>query len=255
MKFLKENWKMLAITTTVVILFPIIILTPSRYGTIPYDTGIAIVGYGGSILGGFLTLYGVWWTILEQKKDLKEQQKKLDNQRRKDLAMQYRPILNCQVKEHTVIENNSVLVVSFILKNTGRAEALNIHIESISTLPVATMITSDTFPMLEMNNNLIFVVTFVHQGKNIGGNVFEHLPLDDLYAIKKINPNALIKITFSDIVNTNYCFQFNVECLYLPKFDISTINGMDLSQIGEKIKKSPKKWKFALTNLKITEIN
>ena len=67
MKFLKENWKMLTIVTIVVILFPIIILTPSRYGTIPYDTGIAIVGYGGSILGGFLTLYGVWWTIKDQE--------------------------------------------------------------------------------------------------------------------------------------------------------------------------------------------
>ena len=55
MKFLKENWKMLVIVLIVAVLFPIIILTPSGYGTVSYNTGLTIVGYGGSILGGFLT--------------------------------------------------------------------------------------------------------------------------------------------------------------------------------------------------------
>ena len=72
MKFLKENWKMLVIVLIVAVLFPIIILTPSKYGSISYDTGLEIVGYGGSILGGFLTLYGVWWTIKRQDKEQRE---------------------------------------------------------------------------------------------------------------------------------------------------------------------------------------
>lgn len=145
MKFIKQNWKMLAIVTIIVILFPIIILTPSRYGTITYDTGLVIVSYGGSILGGFLTLYGVWWTILEQKKDLKEQQKKLDDQRRKDFAIQYRAIFQPNIVSSKKLSNCKVMVVTehkFIfsntddfynprlqftigLKNIGHGEALN----------------------------------------------------------------------------------------------------------------------------------
>lgn len=38
MKFLKENWKMLVIVLIVAVLFPIIILTPSGYGTVSYNT-------------------------------------------------------------------------------------------------------------------------------------------------------------------------------------------------------------------------
>lgn len=62
----------------------------------PEDSG-AWLGYYGAILGGFMTLSGVWWTIKEQKDDLKNQQDRLDQQRREDLAIQYKPIL--EIKE------------------------------------------------------------------------------------------------------------------------------------------------------------
>lgn len=65
-KFIKENWKILLIFLILVILFPIIILVPSSIGFIPQDIGLQIISYGGSIFGGFLTLYGVWWTIKNQ---------------------------------------------------------------------------------------------------------------------------------------------------------------------------------------------
>jgi hypothetical protein len=66
MIFFKENAKAIIGVLFIVIIFPIIILTPSPIGFIPHDTGLTIIGYGGSILGGFLTLYGVWWTIKDQ---------------------------------------------------------------------------------------------------------------------------------------------------------------------------------------------
>ena len=69
-----------------------------------------------ALAGGALTLGGVWWTIkdsekrsLEQKLDFIEQQKITDSQRRKDLAMQYRPILNCEVTNHILLNNNVAL--------------------------------------------------------------------------------------------------------------------------------------------------
>ena len=66
-KFIKENKRMLLSFLILIILFPIIILTPSPIGIISKDIGLQIVGYGGSIFGGFLTLYGVWWTLDYQK--------------------------------------------------------------------------------------------------------------------------------------------------------------------------------------------
>ena len=70
MKFFKENWRILVVIIVIVVLFPTIMLITTYYKIIPYDSAIAIIGYGGSILGGFLTLYGVWWTIKEQNKNL-----------------------------------------------------------------------------------------------------------------------------------------------------------------------------------------
>lgn len=259
--FFNENKKLFLIILSISIIIPIIILTPSPIGIIEYETGLTLIGYCGSILGGFLTLYGVWWTIkdsdkkaLEQKQNFINQQKLLDAQRRYDIAMQYRPILHCQVKNYVVMENNSILVVYFNLKNTGRAEALNIHIESSSTHPVFSKVTHDYSPIIEMNNNFEFVVTFIHLGRSLGNNQFERLPLDNLFSIKKIHPSASIKIIFTDIVDTNYCLQFDLECQYTSELNTSNINGMNLEQIGDKIKTSPKIWKFNIKNLKTTNI-
>ena len=82
-KFVNDNKKLLLVILLVVIGLPIIILTPSPIGFIPRDIGIAIVGYCGSIIGGFLTLYGVWWTIDDNQKA-----------RSKELELQYCPVLN-----------------------------------------------------------------------------------------------------------------------------------------------------------------
>lgn len=139
--FIQENLKLISSFCLIAILFPIIILYPSPIGIIPPDIGLQIVGYGGSILGGFLTLYGVWWTIKEQKKDLKEQQDKIEQQRRDDLAIQYKPIIRFDANpfdnerenngsithdaKYTIKQENEL---NFFIFNTGRGEATNINI-------------------------------------------------------------------------------------------------------------------------------
>ena len=95
MKFLKENWKMLIIIFIIATLFPIIILYPSNYGVIPHDIGLQIVGYGGSILGGFLTLYGVWWTIRDN-----------ESRHHKDLTIEYMPFLECEINYEMIAQND-----------------------------------------------------------------------------------------------------------------------------------------------------
>lgn len=93
--FVKENAPVLIAVGLISIAFPILILCPSKYGIIPRDVGLQIVGYGGSILGGLLTLYGVWWTI-----------KKQDNLRREDLAIQYKPFISLVELETSIPVNN-----------------------------------------------------------------------------------------------------------------------------------------------------
>lgn len=56
----------------------------SPFGFINESNINSWIGYFGSILGGALTLGGVWWTIIVQEKKRKE-----------DLGIQYRPIITC----------------------------------------------------------------------------------------------------------------------------------------------------------------
>lgn len=129
MKFVKENWKMLIVILLIVILFPSIILIASNNKLLSYNTAIAIIGYGGSILGGFLTLYGVWWTIKEQNTNLIKQQEQLDKQKRENFAIQYRPILKISVNTINSTLNNykQTIKINIIFSSIGRGEACNIN--------------------------------------------------------------------------------------------------------------------------------
>ena len=86
--FFEKNKKTVLLFLGGILFFPLVILCPSSVGIIPRDIGIAIVGYGGAILGGFLTLYGVWWTIEDNNRN-----------RKKELALQYCPILTADIIE------------------------------------------------------------------------------------------------------------------------------------------------------------
>ncbi len=84
-----------AVLIIIFIIIPIsfYIENPWGIGFIPRNEAGNVLGYYGAIIGGALTLIGVWWTINEQKKDLINEQQRIENQRREDLAIQYRPFL------------------------------------------------------------------------------------------------------------------------------------------------------------------
>lgn len=192
MKFIKENWKMLIAILLIVILFPSIILIASNNKLLSYNTAIAIIGYGGSILGGFLTLYGVWWTIKEQNNNLIKQQEQLDKQRREDLAIQYRPIIIENVVSCSK-ENN---IICFT--NVGRGELLNVKVYStnknivevkirdtklVGTIPVGGSIEVICFCKFNKYNYLLDnhsekKVSIIIKGDNIFKNqkiIFEYI--------------------------------------------------------------------------------
>lgn len=88
----------------------------------------AWINFFGAITGGFLTLYGVWWTIKEQNKNLINQHGQLDKQRREDLIIQYKPIL---VFSDNKIEevNGEMLYINILFENQGRGEAIDVNLQ------------------------------------------------------------------------------------------------------------------------------
>ena len=127
MKFLKENIKTIVLLSIIIVLFPVVILIASSKNLIPLNTGLAIIGYGGAIIGGLLTLYGVTMTINYEKKAREKDIIAQENQRIDNLAIQYRPIL--KVKIHDIKNNNDCYKITYI--NCGRGEAINIRLHTL----------------------------------------------------------------------------------------------------------------------------
>ena len=202
------------------------------------------INFFGAIIGGITTLAGVWLTIREERKNSLEQQKRLELQRREDLAMQYRPIFHCNVTDIAITNNNCMLIVKLKIKNTGRAEASAVKIKSSSKLPLVTMVSYDSTPMIEANKDLNFIVTFVYRGENLGDDKYQCLPLID----NQDKLNTSIDITFSDIVNTKYCLCFDLECRYTVNLNLKILNNKTLDQLGDFVKNEPQKWSVSLKN-------
>lgn len=127
--FFKENRKMLIVFLVIAIVFPIIILCPSPIGIIPYKTGLTIVGYGGSILGGFLTLYGVWWTI----KDLESERKRTEKEKLQKIKAVDRPIIDIEIQFFDKYDGNKIsdneIAIEYIIKNIGLLASIENTIE------------------------------------------------------------------------------------------------------------------------------
>lgn len=90
--FIKHNYLMIIAAICFFAFVPpfinLLVTTPSPIGFITPDNQETWIGFFGSIIGGGTTLFGVWWTI-----------KKQEEQRRKDLAIQYMPFLTVSLDE------------------------------------------------------------------------------------------------------------------------------------------------------------
>lgn len=153
MKFIKENKQLVVFILFFSVLFPIFFLWDSPLpGFIPQEIGIAVVGYGGSIIGGFLTIYGGWWTIKDQDKKLLLQKQENEDDRLEQLSLEYKPILSATEPQYirgdeiengfcdfvvTLYNNQHELhsecnkSCSLLIANIGRGEAIlkNIFID------------------------------------------------------------------------------------------------------------------------------
>lgn len=73
-----------------------IVTTNLGIGFIALDKQDSWINFYGAIIGGGITLAGVAWTISEQRKQLREQNEELNNQRLDGLARQYKPYLKIE---------------------------------------------------------------------------------------------------------------------------------------------------------------
>ena len=84
----------------------------------------------GALGGGAMTLFGVWWTIQDQSAKRKEDYELQEEKRKMDLAIQYRPIVELTQNKisgelRKADSPHTLIRCSFILRNTGRGEAMN----------------------------------------------------------------------------------------------------------------------------------
>lgn len=156
--------KRLYIHILLIVLFSILFTTFITQIPNPIFTNIGSkdswINFFGAITGGFLTLYGVWWTIKEQKNDLKKQQNQFEIQRLEDLAIQYKPLIKISDYDENIITdiNHNKHTLSFSIKNIGRGEANKLKIKFNDDIEILDYNTDskntyyiNTFPSDEMH--------------------------------------------------------------------------------------------------------
>lgn len=94
----------------------------SPFGFIVPEQYDAWIGFYGSIIGGVLTVLGVWWTIDDNNKKKQE-----------ELSIQYRPILRLQANNSNIriqdYHGKKCLITKLI--NVGRGEALDCKVNFV----------------------------------------------------------------------------------------------------------------------------
>lgn len=115
------------------------------------------LGFVGAIIGGAMTLIGVKWTIKEEKKDLLNQQIKQEQQRREDLAAQYRPMLLIEPLNKQYSQPGNI---ELKYTNVGRGEALNVTykiLEESNYLSINKIAPVKLIPEKEANTFLLIL--------------------------------------------------------------------------------------------------
>ena len=120
LKLSKKNLGILIAIILVIIIFPALMLLFSKYKLLSQKICLTLIGYGGAIIGGMLTLLGVKMTINDNKK-----------QKEKELFFQYRPIISSDL----LITVNEGYTSKIIFENKGVSElfdfATSCNIDSV----------------------------------------------------------------------------------------------------------------------------
>ena len=215
---------------TVVVLFfsapfvHYIITCESGIGFITVEHYDAWISFFGAIIGGSLTLFGVWWTIIEQQKSRKEDQRIHDLERKEELAIQYKPMLSLNFNNGLLVDSvikNSVLMLMFSLENIGRGEAVNCKIECSKLDGYFTQIMNGEKNMIETGNKFDFNLCLVKAGEQIDENRFELLPFPEKEEIK-----FSIYVHIEDAFGNSYKTEYSINVDNSIVIDLTNVNSV-----------------------------
>lgn len=229
-----------------IIIFPIIVLLSLEYGFIPRDIGMAIVGYGGAIIGGFLTLYGVWWTINDN-----------NEKRKKDLELQYCPVLMADIIENTEVkyrlcseitilynhgwfdDSNLEYLNSVIkLSNVGRGEISGISIK-IEDCNVLSATPYELIKNIDLQNSYI-LCDGLFEFVPINGNFYLYVGVPNLRKEyrgakeKYVRIDMILNIFVSGVFTTDdqeYKLHFYIDTYYRNDDVVHDVNTMTFMKV------------------------
>lgn len=186
---------------------------PFGIGFINEENKDTWINFFGTIIGGGLTLLGVWWTIKEQNKNLIKQQEQLDRQRRENFAIQYRPIFTCSI---IPLKNLKMYYVK--ISNVGRSEAeiYSISIQNIDNDIYFEYFISNFEKISILAANDSFECSLIY--KNINNN-YENIKYNKKIVMNYFNPITKQKGVFekkfifdmTKIDNTPFLILFDGE--------------------------------------------
>lgn len=181
--------------------------------TNPFDIGFinetnkdSWINFFGTVIGGVLTLLGVWWTINDQER-----------KRYEDLAMQYKPILkaippvNDDEKRIIINSDDTTLLFNMILyiENIGRGEALDIEISNSECNDL-----EENLKSLQRNTRISICNHF--KSISIIGTELECLPANN-------NKQLMIQLLVSKYYKEHDVFCFNLDIRFKNTFSKKAI--------------------------------
>ena len=220
-----------------------IVSTSSIFGYVPLNEEDTWIGFYGSVIGGLLTLLGVWWIISYTESTRKKDQENRKNEQekefiirneiiRRNLSAQYKPILDitCHpglittVDDFSLSKNENMYIQNILhlndekmpkqdekrlnviltINNIGRGEANDLYIHS-------TVLDSNNFTLVTVDR--FYKSLYVSNAIEV---IFTKILSEEewkLYDGKMLeNPFRLeLKITYTDLVNKKYMLKSQIE--------------------------------------------
>ena len=232
----------------------------SDYWKIISEHKDAWISYYGAIIGGTLTLGGVWWTLNKQQeqfeKNLKEQKKISDatlaesrrqfeiefqkkddeldllkEQRKEDLAIQYKPILSLTFA-HSLIINypkpNAAVIFYLNVKNIGRGELLNLKTAYINeNNPYYFMISYQENQIITQNDSVNLMISIVKLGNLSNGKSNQIFSIDTNEKI-----HFIFSILFNDAFLNQYTYTYNIDFEYAAVLDTKDVKSVNIQNSG-----------------------
>ena len=216
-KFLKNsNERILFLITITSLVFSApfvwwIISEKSLIGFIRYENMDAWIGFYGSIIGGVLTLFGVWWTIADQEK-----------KRREELAIQYQPILSANLIElkekdklcseltllfnHDGFSDNDLELAPYMIEltNLGRGEIRNTTIKIYESYVVHEPFTDDN--KLNLSRSYILL-----------NNLFDFIPINGKKYLLIMIPKQKVTYDFSNLIRICVTLKISINGFIIEK--------------------------------------